>query len=300
VADQPNFIIAGAAKSGTTSLVHYLRQHPDVFIAREKESHFLLFEGNRPTFAGPGDDQIFNANVITDRVSYARCFRSAGRAFAVGEASVYYVYRVESLRRALAMDPNMRFVVSLRDPSTRARSAYGHMVRDGWEDCSDYADALGREEDRIAANWSFGWHYRTVGDYLPQIETMLALVPRDQVKFVLFERFTADPVAASREVFDFIGVDPAFTPMTDMVFNASGQSRSRLIDRLLTQPNAVKSTAKRVLPYNFGVRLAHSLLQRNLRALPVGADSTGDRAVVGGDRYSSLARLTGLDLSGWV
>jgi len=27
----PNFLIVGAAKSGTTSLHYYLKQHPDVF-----------------------------------------------------------------------------------------------------------------------------------------------------------------------------------------------------------------------------------------------------------------------------
>ena len=32
----PNFILVGAAKSGTSSLYHYLRQHPEVFMPREK------------------------------------------------------------------------------------------------------------------------------------------------------------------------------------------------------------------------------------------------------------------------
>jgi len=300
LAEQPNFLIVGAAKSGTTSLVHYLRQHPDVFMAREKECHFLLYEDHRPTFAGPGDEQIFNAHVITDRRRYARCFRDAGAATAVGEASVYYLYRAESLCCALAMDPKMRFVVSLRDPSTRARSAFGHMVRDGWEDHTSYAEALTREDDRIAANWSFGWHYRAVGDYLPQVQSLLAIVPRDQVKFVLFERFTGDPVAVSREVFDFLGVDPAFTPETGMVFNASGQSKSRLVDRVLTQPNVLKSAAKRVIPYNVGVRVSHSLLRRNLRALPDADDPTVTDAPSGGtSRYDELSTLTELDLSDW-
>ncbi len=28
----PNFVVIGAPKSGTTSLFHYLRQHPQVFL----------------------------------------------------------------------------------------------------------------------------------------------------------------------------------------------------------------------------------------------------------------------------
>ena len=29
---KPNFLIVGAAKSGTTSLYHYLKQNPDIFM----------------------------------------------------------------------------------------------------------------------------------------------------------------------------------------------------------------------------------------------------------------------------
>src|SRR5690606_7681271 len=35
----PNFMVVGAAKAGTTSLYHYLQQHPDVFMPVEKEPH---------------------------------------------------------------------------------------------------------------------------------------------------------------------------------------------------------------------------------------------------------------------
>lgn len=33
----PNFLVVGAAKSGTTSLFRYLEQHPDVFASSVKE-----------------------------------------------------------------------------------------------------------------------------------------------------------------------------------------------------------------------------------------------------------------------
>src|SRR6185503_6297315 len=37
----PNFFVAGAPKAGTTSLYHYLRQHPQVFMSRIKEPTFF-------------------------------------------------------------------------------------------------------------------------------------------------------------------------------------------------------------------------------------------------------------------
>ena len=44
----PNFLIAGAAKCGTTSLYHYLGQHPDVFLSTPKEPNFFRVLPNIP------------------------------------------------------------------------------------------------------------------------------------------------------------------------------------------------------------------------------------------------------------
>jgi hypothetical protein len=37
----PNFLIIGAAKAGTTSLYHYRRQHPDVYMSPGKEPDYF-------------------------------------------------------------------------------------------------------------------------------------------------------------------------------------------------------------------------------------------------------------------
>jgi len=39
----PDFLIVGAAKSGTTSLHYYLRQHPQIFMPKLKELWFFCF-----------------------------------------------------------------------------------------------------------------------------------------------------------------------------------------------------------------------------------------------------------------
>ena len=55
----PNFIIIGAAKSGTTSLYYYLKQHPQVFMSSNKEPNFFVFKDlELPSFSGPVDTRI--------------------------------------------------------------------------------------------------------------------------------------------------------------------------------------------------------------------------------------------------
>jgi len=38
----PNFLIVGAAKSGTTSIASYLQNNPQVFISAIKETHHFI------------------------------------------------------------------------------------------------------------------------------------------------------------------------------------------------------------------------------------------------------------------
>ena len=47
----PNFLIVGAAKSGTTSLWRYLSEHPEIFMSKNKEPKYFikdLFENMNP------------------------------------------------------------------------------------------------------------------------------------------------------------------------------------------------------------------------------------------------------------
>jgi len=45
----PNFTIAGAPKSGTTALYHYLRQHPEVYMCPIKEPSFFAADDILPS-----------------------------------------------------------------------------------------------------------------------------------------------------------------------------------------------------------------------------------------------------------
>src|SRR4051794_12264813 len=87
----PNFIVVGAGKSGTTSLYHCLRQHPQIFMSPIKEPLFFAFAGRNMDFTGPGDAEI-NARAVTRLGDYQNLFRSGSTFPARGEASVAYLY----------------------------------------------------------------------------------------------------------------------------------------------------------------------------------------------------------------
>ena len=44
---RPTFLILGTSKAGSTSLYHYLSQHPDIFMSQPKEPPFFQVEYQR-------------------------------------------------------------------------------------------------------------------------------------------------------------------------------------------------------------------------------------------------------------
>jgi predicted O-methyltransferase YrrM len=55
----PTFIVIGAMKSGTTSLYHYLDEHPEVGMSAQKETDFFVAE-NSAAKMGTGSSKSRN------------------------------------------------------------------------------------------------------------------------------------------------------------------------------------------------------------------------------------------------
>src|ERR1051325_8468023 len=94
----PNFLIIGAAKSGTTALHNYLKQHPEIFMSSPKELRFFPFEDRMPSFCGPGDDEAME-HVVRSIEDYRAHFAEGASYPARGESSPLYLYYPRSAER---------------------------------------------------------------------------------------------------------------------------------------------------------------------------------------------------------
>ena len=70
----PNFLIVGAAKSGTTSLHAYLSRHPDVLMSTPKEPKYFSNKINTISFSGEGDIEAYN-NIVKSKTEYENLFK---------------------------------------------------------------------------------------------------------------------------------------------------------------------------------------------------------------------------------
>ncbi len=221
----PNFLIAGMAKCGTSSLSQYLKSHPDVFISKKKEPRFLSSQCMRFPMNGPKDRQVENW-YVKDFDSYKELFAKATEK-AIGEASADTLYFHEGTIPVIKQylgDPHILIII--RDPVKRAFSAYQHMVRDERE-MGTFEEGLEGENQRIVDNWELIYHYRKASQYYAPIKAFMENF--SNVKILLNEDLQSEPNRVLKEVFEFLGVDPDVPIDTDLEFNRSGKPKSQAL-----------------------------------------------------------------------
>jgi len=206
----PSFIIIGTQKGGTTSLFHYLSQHPQLVPSYRKEVHY--FDGGlkpqRDNFSR--GERWYKSNfplrrhVAVDQQTF--------------EASPMYIFHPLAAQRIQDLLPKVKLILLLREPTERALSHYFHQSRKGRESLA-VMDALKGEEDRLAPalekedynDPSFRhFSYKQRGYYAEQIARYQTRFPKENILVLGSEQFFADPHTALKRVFDFVGVDAGF------------------------------------------------------------------------------------------
>ncbi|MBA2713837.1 MAG: sulfotransferase [Rubrobacteraceae bacterium] len=296
----PNFLIIGAGKSGTTSLYHYLRQHPEVYMSPMKEPKFFCFEGESPNFRGPGDDVEINRKCVTTVDAYSALFGGVADEKAVGEASSMYLYLPKSPGRIRHHLPDARLIAVLRNPVERAYSSYLHCVRDRGEPLGDFAEALREEEDRINKGWGPLWHYKTAGFYFAQLRRYFDTFERRRIRIYLYEDLKYDAAGVLEDIFGFLGVDDSYAPDISLRHNVSGVPRSRILHALLNKPNPIKTAFKPLVPAGPRKVLNHKITGRNLVRPQLSPDVRRELTEAYAGDILRVQDLIQRDLSKWL
>jgi hypothetical protein len=195
----PNLLIAGVGKAGTTSLFHYLSQHPDICASSVKEPRYFRLDD--PQGALPPIE------------SYLRCFaRCDGQAYRM-EASPQYFKggeRTIALIRETLRDP--RVILLFRDPVTRLWSEYrfrksrlsipSQMTFDAF--VARCEAVRGSGEPRSAENEAF--YQLAGGSYAEHVEPWLEAFG-DRLAIWFFEHLAGDPPAFVERACAWLGID---------------------------------------------------------------------------------------------
>lgn len=259
----PNFIIAGAARSGTTSLYYYLKQHPEIGFPDKKEPKYFSSISLKFPHNGPGDHTV-DSLVIRDAESYQKLFQGLETCKCIGEASSDYLYyhkhTASKIKETLGDIP---IILCLRNPAERAYSAYDNMLRDQRENL-DFEQSLAAEKNRLKNNWDWMWAYQAGGLYANQVNTFLDTFTN--VKIVLFDDLKSDSNTVIKDLFNFLGVDSNIAIDTKTRYGNSGTPKNKLIALLASRDNslvyALRRIAFKVIPRSALERIASNSLAK--------------------------------------
>lgn len=312
----PNFFLVGAAKAGTTSLYHYLKQHPGIYMSPIKEPNYFaeeirvqnlelsmrrLAEARAPSLRkyldGPAKEN-FSGGPVEEWKDYLKLFAHASEETAIGEASPCYLWSPTAPARIAQVFPNARIIIVLRDPADRAFSQYRHMMTFASRNISftTFVDqGMADTGERISETYPF-LHF---GFYFEQIERYLEHFPREQIQIGFYEDFVADPQAFLSAIHRFLDVKPTFN--TDLSI--------RHMQARIPRSRRVNETLKRLNLWGIGQKVVtsrpiRSLIHRSVyQARNVLAMTPCERARLVAFYRSDIEGLPGLldrDLSRWL
>jgi hypothetical protein len=296
---KPDFFIVGAAKSGTTSMHEYLRQHPDVFMPGIKE----------PLFFGR-DLGIAPQWCVRDEAGYLALFDGAAGRRRVGESSVWYICSSTAPGEIKQFSPSAQIIIMLRHPVDFMYSMHGLFLWTDNEDIADFEDALAAQQDRSRgrripkmAYFPQGLQYTRMARFSEQVKRYFDVFGPDRVHVILYDDLKSDTPGVYRQVLRFLGLDTSFVP-DFRIFNESRPIRHLPFHRFFNRPRARRALQK-ALP-----KLSRTLRTKLVNALtfilrppyrsPRIDPEVRDRLLPDfAEEIEALGKLLGRDLTAW-
>ena len=201
----PNFFIVGAPRSGTTTLYHDLKAHPNIYMPSVKEPHY--FAQVDVTMGGENVIAAHQSGLMAYRaeVDYLRLFHKAEANSTIGEASAGYLYDESAPSRIREKNRNAKIIIVLRDPVERAQSSYLYSVNFGFERRGFFA-AITRDYARTCKVVGQSSMYVEHGLYFQQVSRYLHTFGPENVNVYLQEDLSTDISGVIRDICEFIGV----------------------------------------------------------------------------------------------
>jgi hypothetical protein len=205
---KPDFIIAGATRSGTSTLHHALSKSPHIFMPSQKELHFFYKDGDYEQ----------------GKAFYAEYFDGASNDVICGEASPTYLTKGYTLDASGAHQwqpeddsavrlketyPDMKIVLSLRHPAKRVHSFFWRVVWQGHEHAISLEQAIEaelmgeRKPEETPLCPLYLSHYKT------HLEHWFQHFPKENILILIMEEWTKDPAGAIAKIEEFVGAKPS-------------------------------------------------------------------------------------------
>lgn len=198
---KPDFLIIGAQKSSTTSIVKGISEHPQIFTPQILKEKSLKYEFH-----------YYSRKFKTLPLKWYESHFYHSSKKVSGEKSPSYFSDLSCHQRIYEHNPNIKLIISLRNPVDRAWSAINHYYqkRSKWAQDSKFKglnasgiydfisnDIEKNKTESVLEN----------GVYIHQFENLMKYFSKDQILIFIHERMHLDPQNLQDRLFEFLEVD---------------------------------------------------------------------------------------------
>jgi len=206
-----DFFIVGAPKAGTTSLYHYLNEHPQVEMSSQKEPDYF------------SDKAIHQQGMYYDkkRVNTPDKYESLfvqKESVVYGEGSVSYLFYDNVAEDIKKYNPNAKIIIMLRNPIERAFSHYLMDYRLGL--VSDSFENIIAKKSKCKNAHLFYQQYIEVSKYAKQIQRYLDFFEKENILFIDYEEFKKNVSKSVDQAYNFLNISAEFSADVYTKYNA--------------------------------------------------------------------------------
>ena len=263
-------MIVGVQKAGTSSLLRYLAQHPDIATHAQPEMTFFLQEREFSRGYEWAFDKYF-ARTLPEQLPHERSASACSSPCRLIAKNVMVMHSPEIMQRIYEHNPEIHLVILLREPVARAYSAYWWARRRGWETFETFEAALAAEEARIAQEGWFKWRqcaYRHNSTYYPHVKNVLEQFGHERVHILLTEALKDDAQSVCQGLFRNIGVNADFTPVIGQRHNTGttmprSEKFSFLFTQFMASHNPLRRAIRKLVPDATAYKLRKAVMNWN-------------------------------------
>lgn len=187
-----DFVGIGAPKCATTWIYECLKEHLQVWLPPKDQkdfSYFFLSLENSPDFS-----------------KYKSFLKLREPTQLRGDFNTYYIITPEVVKKIKEHNPNIKIIVSLRNPVDRAYSQYIHRYSLDKEEWKPFLEAIKDPKDRRIII-EFGFYWKLLKKFFDEFN-------RENILVMICEDIKKNPLNFIQEIYKFLGINHSFEPQS--------------------------------------------------------------------------------------
>ena len=202
---KPTFMILGFPKCGTTLVRDICYQHPNIFHTTPEEPGFF-----DASFRFTNTDHLQYKNLEDYLKLYSHV---KDTEYQLGEGSVYQIYSRNYIQNILNLNPEMKFIICLRNPVNASISMHSENRKKGGkgkEPIKSFFKAFSLHEKRVGDRDIdevpiLKYNYKYLFDYTNRLKSVNDLL-LNRSHYILFENLVENFDTETKRLFEFLGV----------------------------------------------------------------------------------------------